>query len=518
MAGKRNKRLTAPAEFFSMLVWLDGRPLLDVVEPYRMRIFERFFCTFDDEGAFLYNLALLLRAKKNWKTFDLVIASLYRLCATDWAGGNIVYTIANDEDQARDDLDLGKKIIATNPELRAMLTVKKNIIERRDHKGFWEILPAGDVAGSHGKTYGFCGFDEIHAYRTWDILEALQLDPHRPDAQMWITTYNSIFHRPGIPLFDLLQRAWAGDDPRMLFSYYAADKTTDPDFENALPEDRANPSRASWNDPRYLEQQQRRLPAHKYRRLHLNLPGLPEGSAFTAEKVMEAVERAVKVRSPQAGIEYVAFVDMSGGSNDDAVLCIAHREGDPESGRAILDRVVDQGQRPPFDPRLAVQRFAAVLKDYGIFSVTGDKYAGETFIQDFERHDIGYQVSELTKSQLYEAMEPRLNSGAVVLLDEPKMESQLLGLVWRGGKIDHAGGEHDDYANASAGAIHVAFEGAGDWKFESLSRPAEHMPDWGDPAYGGGREQTLADYVDGIQDNDGGMSTGRAGDDPFRAW
>ena len=43
----------------------------------------------------------------------------------------------------------------------------------------------------------------------------------------------------------------------------------------------------------------------------------------------------------------------------------------------------------------------------------------------------------------------------VILLDVPLVEQQLLGLVWRGGKIDHPGGEHDDWANAAAGALHL---------------------------------------------------------------
>jgi hypothetical protein len=70
---------------------------------------------------------------------------------------------------------------------------------------------------------------------------------------------------------------------------------------------------------------------------------------------------------------------MSGGSNDDATLGIAHRDKD---GCLFLDRIVDQGQRPPFDPRKAVERFANVLKEYGLRSVVGDQYAGETFRAD----------------------------------------------------------------------------------------------------------------------------------------
>src|SRR5262249_31772365 len=161
-------------------------------------------------------------------------------------------------------------------------------------------------------------------------------------AQMWLTSYASIYHRPGVPLFDLFQIGKNGSDARMLFNWYAADYTTDPAFENASPEDRANPSRGNWSDPNYLEQQRTRLPRHKFRCLHLNLPGSPEGSAFSAEKIMDSIERGVTSRPPSPDIEYCAFVDMSGGSNDDAVLAVAHRSLD---GRLWLDRIIDQGQR-----------------------------------------------------------------------------------------------------------------------------------------------------------------------------
>ena len=144
-------------------------------------------------------------------------------------------------------------------------------------RGFFEILPAGDVVGSHGKTYLFCGFDEIHGYKTWDLLEAMQLDPTRTDALMWITSYASIYHRPGVPLFDLIATGKRGADPRMFFSWYAADYCTDPAFEHLSPEQQSEPGMSSWEDPGYLAQQQSRLPSHKYRRLHLNLPGAPEG-------------------------------------------------------------------------------------------------------------------------------------------------------------------------------------------------------------------------------------------------
>ena len=214
-----------------------------------------------------------------------------------------------------------------------------------------EILPAQDIAGSHGKTFLFCAFDEIHSYKNWDLFEALALDPSRPDAMHWITSYASLYHKPGVPLFDLTAAGKKQTDSRMFFSWYGGDFTTDDDFKDATPEARANPSMALWNNDGYLEQQRNRLPSHKYRRLHLNLPGLPEGSAYSVDMIDVSIERGVKIRAPEPTIKYFAFVDMSGGSSDDACLAIAHKDLD---GRAILDRLINQGPPPPFDPRTAI--------------------------------------------------------------------------------------------------------------------------------------------------------------------
>jgi hypothetical protein len=437
--------LTGPLAFFSRLKWIDGRPLLGTIEPYRRRLFEQFF-------ALNINLLLSGRAKKNFKTADLVLAALYALLA-DSPGGNQVYIVANDLDQAGDDLELARLLLRKNPALEALLVERKNTIERRDGKGVLEVLPAQDAIGAHGKTYRFLGVDEIHGYRSWDLLEALAPDPTRHDCQQWITSYATLFHKPGVPLFDLLQLAKGGTDPRMLLSWYAADFCTDVDFADKSAEERANPSMASWGSTDYLAQQRRRLPAHKYRRLHLNLPGTPEGSAYQPDPVFDSIARGVKVRPPQTGIDYEAFVDMSGGSSDDAVLGIAHQDA---NDRAILDRLLDQGARAPFDPRKAVERFVAVLREYRCSRVTGDAYAGNTFRSDFENAGITYEVSERSKSQLYEDFEPLLNGGRVVLLDHSELEQQLLGLVWRGGRIDHLSGEHDDHANGAVGACCVA--------------------------------------------------------------
>lgn len=441
----------SPEEFFSRLVWLDGRPLLATIEPYRQRIFETVLATFDPDGRPHYNLALCGRGKKNWKTFDLVLAALYRFLPWPSAQGNDGFILANDEDQAGDDLALAKKFISVNPVLAREVSLGAKSIARRDNRGTLSVLPSKDAVGAHGKTAIFIAFDEIHGYRTYDLFEALAHDPTRRDVLMWITSYAGIRHAAGIPLYDFMQTGKRGDDPRMFFSWYAGDFTTDPDFAELSPEQRANPSMSAWDSPDYLAQQKKRLPTHKYRRLHLNLPGAPDGAALSADSVISAVVPGRKRLPPARGVTYQAFVDMSGGSSDDAVLGIAHR--DATTSKVILDLVEGQSRRPPFNPRHAVKKFAGLLEEYGLRRVTGDAYAGETFRTDFQDHGIAYVVSDRAKSEIYEELEPKLNAGEVELLDVPTMQEQLLTLVWRGTKIDHQPGDHDDFANAAAGAV-----------------------------------------------------------------
>jgi hypothetical protein len=437
-------------EFFGRLKWIDGRPLLDTIEPYRRRLFARALDERRPDGVPVINFVLAGRGKKNWKSADLVLAGLYCLVIRESPQGNDALILASDEDQARDDLDLAKKLVEINPDLSDELEVFQKEIRRRDGRGTMMILPARDVAGLHGKTSSFSGFDEIHPYRNYDLFEALAPDPTRADALTWVTSYDTIYSAPGVPLFDFKAIGNAGSDPRMLFSWYSGDLCTDPDFADLEPELRANPSIASWPEGRaYLDQQRRRLPTHKYRRLHLNLPGAPNGAFLDQGAVLGAIVLGRVQLPPDPGIQYRGFVDMSGGSADDAVLSIAHKVGT----RVVVDLVVSQAGEPPFNPRAAVKKFAPILRAYRVKEVTGDNYGGETFKADFTDEKIRYVPCELTKTELYEHFEPLLNAGEIELPDCPKMQEQLLTLVHRGARIDHEPNSHDDYANGAAGAV-----------------------------------------------------------------
>ena len=67
----------------------------------------------------------------------------------------------------------------------------------------------------------------------------------------------------------------------------------------------------------------------------------------------------------------------------------------PEGSRAVLDLVVER--RPPFSPESVVKDSAAILREYGIKKVTGDRYAGEFCPGTFREHGIEYADGGVTE-------------------------------------------------------------------------------------------------------------------------
>ena len=107
-------------------------------------------------------------------------------------------------------------------------------------------------------------------------------------------------------------------------------------------------------------------------------------------------------------MNYYAFVDPSGGSADSFTLAVAHAEK-----RFILDGVWER--KPPFSPTSVTEEFAAILKQYGVRKVTGDRYGGEFPRELFRTHGVGYEPSAKTRSEIYIEFLSLLNSGRVEL-------------------------------------------------------------------------------------------------------
>jgi len=189
---------------------------------------------------------------------------------------------------------------------------------------------------------------------------------------------------------------------------------------------------------------------------------------LTREAVRACVAHGCRELAPTTRHRYFAFCDPSGGSADSFTLAIAHREKvkgvafknlkatDDDGWLVVLDAIREV--IPPFSPEAVITEFAATIRSYGLRHVTGDRYGGEFPREGFRRHGVTYQVAEQTRSDLYLAMVPAINSGRVRLLDHGKLENQLIGLERRTTRmgrdlVDHAPNAHDDIANSAAGAL-----------------------------------------------------------------
>jgi hypothetical protein len=51
-----------------------------------------------------------------------------------------------------------------------LLTIKQKSVERKDGKGFVEIIPGRDIQGHHGGKFDLLVIDEIHMQRDWNLL------------------------------------------------------------------------------------------------------------------------------------------------------------------------------------------------------------------------------------------------------------------------------------------------------------------------------------------------------------
>ena len=174
---------------------------------------------------------------------------------------------------------------------------------------------------------------------------------------------------------------------------------------------------------------------------------------LTADIIETAIEPGVVVRAPASGVRYVGFVDAASGTGKDSLtLGIAHAEQDV----AVLD--VAHEIRPPFNPQTAISEACALLREYSVSEVVGDRYAAGFVVEAFRKNGVEYRYSDRDRSAIYLEALPLFTSGRLRLLDNKRLVSQFAALerrTARSGKdtIDHPPGAHDDLANAVAGVL-----------------------------------------------------------------
>jgi len=205
---------------------------------------------------------------------------------------------------------------------------------------------------------------------------------------------------------------------------------------------------------------------------------------FLKLEVIDGATRPKPLALPYvSGTRYFGFADPGGGGQDEYTLAIAHSVGNG----IVVDRV--EGRRG--NPAAITKDFCAILAEYKINRVSGDRYAGAWVPTAFAEHGVQYDPAPGTRSELYATLAPALNAGAVELPPCPDLSRQLVGLerrTTRGGRdiIDHSPGSHDDRANAVAGVVSLAVKRRPVPAVRSLADDNEPAGRWYSPTQTGG--------------------------------
>jgi hypothetical protein len=175
------------------------------------------------------------------------------------------------------------------------------------------------------------------------------------------------------------------------------------------------------------------------------------------ETIEAAVERGCLARAPQPHTRYFAFADPSSGRGDSFTLAVSHAE----NGKCVIDHLYEKNS--PFNVETAMTEIVAILKEYRISQVTGDKYAIGFVEQAFRKEGIRYNTSDQDKSQIYLAALPLFSTSRAVLLDNKRLIFQLSQLERRSSPLGKDTVSHperknarDDLANAACGGLVLA--------------------------------------------------------------
>jgi phage terminase large subunit-like protein len=242
-----------------------GQPF--ILEPFqRDEIIRPIYGRLDKSGLRVTREALILLARKGAKSTLTAGLGLYHLLA-DGEGGAEVYTAAAKKEQAGIVFSTARRMIEMNPMLAAACKPYKSVIEVPETGAIMKCLSSDFDGGGklHGLNPSASIIDELWAHRNSDVYDALtSADAAR--AQPLTLNISTVGPRREGPLWDLYQRALAGDDKALFMVHFGAKPGMDP--HDPATWRYANP--APWIALEYLERQHRRMPLALFEQLHLN--------------------------------------------------------------------------------------------------------------------------------------------------------------------------------------------------------------------------------------------------------
>jgi hypothetical protein len=391
--------------------------------------------------------ATLIVGRRGGKSRVLALLATWLACFKDYtpflAAGEqaVIAILAQDRDQAQAIFRYVVGFIEAIPLLGPMVVSKDFDTIVFSTKVRVEITTAS-FRSTRGRTYAGIFCDEVAVWRSdesrnpdYEIIRALKPGLATIPGALFLLA-SSPYGRKG-ELFDSFRRHYGHDDAPVLV-WLAPTLTMNP----AL-------------NPRVVEEAYERDPESA--RAEFGAEFRSDLAAFVSQEAVDAVTMWGRHElPPQAGIDYVAFCDPSGGLADSMTLAIAHLEGDV----CVLDLIAVAV--PPFNPGEVVAEFAAILRRYGISRVIGDSYAGNWPTERFKEVGIDYIKSERIVSVIYKDFLPLITSRGCELLEHPRLLHELVNLerqVAPGGRdqIKHPPNAHDDVVNSAAGALTQVF-------------------------------------------------------------
>lgn len=393
--------------------------------------------------------AFLICGRRSGKSFVLAVIAVFVACFRDWrpflqpGERATVMIIAADRKQARAIFRYIKGLLTEVPMLARL--VERETAEAFDLANFVTI-EIGTASFKRTRGYAICValLDELAFYPTensaspdTEIINAIRPGMAQFRGQAMMLCASSPYVRRGV-LWDAFSR-YHGNDQAPALVWKAATRTMNPSVPQKL-----------------IDEEFQRDPAHARAEFMAEFRSDIE-SFVSRDAVIACVDDAVIERPHDRRFRYVAFTDVAGGSGSDSfTLAIAHRAGDT----GVLDLVREI--KPPFSPEAIVSELCETLRRYRVARVIGDRFGGEWPREQFRKYGVHYILAEHTRSELYGALLPLINSGAVALLENDRLITQLVCLerrVTKAGRqiIDHPASGKDDLANSAAGALINAF-------------------------------------------------------------
>jgi phage terminase large subunit-like protein len=353
------------------------------------------------------------------------------------------YAFAVDADQAGLLLDAVAGFVSRTEGLAGALTIESRRVTAVHNGARLEVM-AADAASAWGLKGDLFVCDE---FAQW---------PTTPGPQrLWEAILSAVPKVDGCRLV-LLSTAGSPDHP----SHKLLDQArTSPGWRVS-----EVPGPCPWVSEAALAEQWRLLPESSYRRLHLNQWVSSEDRLVTAEDLEACTVAGSGPLAPERGTSYVMSLDMAF-VNDQAVLCVCHRERD---GLVVLDRMhCWTGSRvQPIREQVVEETLLEAWRSYHHPRVILDPWQTKGMAQRLRAQ--GVRVEEFVFSatsvgRIALALYRLLRDHDIELYDDEELLTELGRVQLRETapgvyRMDHAHGEHDDRAVALAMCAHSLLE------------------------------------------------------------